>query len=98
MFNQPWNTTSAERFNKEKLEKEMQPKIQIAELQKQTSILADSKELTRINAEITKQLIECTKENQISADKQAKASNRLAAVAIWISVFALAVNIIQLFK
>lgn len=98
MLNQPNNATSYNIQNKRMLEQEIQPKIQITELQKQTSILADSRELTRINAETTKQLVECTEKNQISANMQFKASNRLAKVAIWISIVALIINIIQLFK
>lgn len=98
MENQPWNAESAMRYMQKQQEKEMQPKIQIAELQKQTSILLEAKELTRQNAEITKELIECTKQNQISADKQAKSADKLSKTAIWISIGALVVNIIQLFK
>ena len=98
MENQPWNAESAMRYMKKQQEKEMQPKIQIAELQKQTFILSEAKELTRHNADITKELVECTKHNQISADKQAKSADKLAKVAIGISILALIVNVIQLFK
>lgn len=112
MFNQAWNAQSAAKFQRKEQEKEMQPKIQIAELQKQSVILADSKQITKENAEITKllleqnkqnaeytrQILECTKQNQISADAQAKASNRLATVAIIISVLALLLNIIQVVR
>ena len=112
MFNQAWNAESAAEFLRKEQEKEMQPKIQIAELQKQSVILADSKQITKENAEImrclleqnkqnaeyTRQILECTKQNQISADAQAKASNKLATVAIYISVFALIINLLQLFK
>lgn len=98
MYNQPWSAKALIENEKEKQEKDMQPKIQIAELQKQTLILNDGKELNRINAGLICQLVEYTKQNQISADKQAKSADKLAKVAIWISILALFVNVIQLFK
>ena len=98
MYQQAWNAESAMEMLKKEQEKNMQPKIQIAELQKQTFILSEAKDLTRHNAEITKELVECTKQNQISSAKQAQASNRLAIVAIIISILALTVNIVQLFR
>ena len=83
-------------------ELELQPKVQIAELQKQTSILQDSKNLTKENAETAKLLVQCTnelveatKDNSILAEKQFKSSERLAIIAIAVSVISV---LIQLFK
>lgn len=98
MHFQPWSAKAGLEYENEKREKDMQPKVQIAELQKQTSILNDGKELSRINAELVYQLVEFTKQNQISADLQYKASQKLSKVAIFISIVALVVNVIQLFR
>ena len=98
MVNQPCSAQSAAEYLKKEQERELQPKIQIAELQKQTEVLSQANELTQINAEQIKLLVKLAKQNQISADIQAKASNRLATTAIWISIFALIINIIQIFK
>lgn len=98
MYNQVWNAQSAIEYSKKEQEREMQPKFQIAELQKQTEILSKANEFTQMNAEQIKQLVECTKQNQITAEKQAKSSNNLATIAILISIFALIINVIQVFK
>lgn len=106
MFNQAWNAQSAAKFQRKEQEKEMQPKIQIAELQKQSVILADSKQITKENAEITKllleqnkqnaeyarQILECTKQNQISSNQQFKASFVVSIVAIIIALISLFVK------
>lgn len=63
MFNQPHSAQSAAEFQRKEYEKEMQPKIQIAELQKQSVILADSKQITKENAEIMRCLLEQNKQN-----------------------------------
>ena len=103
MYNQPWSAKSMAEFHKKEQEIEMQPKIQIAELQKQSAILTDSKQITKENTEITKllfeqnkqnaeytkQILECTKQNQISSDRQFKASFIVSIVAIIIALISL---------
>lgn len=64
MYNSPNSAKATMEYSQKQLEIEMQPKIQIAELQKQTSILSEAKELTLQNAQMTKELVECTKQNQ----------------------------------
>lgn len=106
MYNQPWNAQSAAEFLRKEQEKEMQPKIQIAELQKQSVILADSKQITKENAEImrclleqnkqnaeyTRQILECTNQNQISSNRQFKAFFIISIIAIIIALISLFVK------
>ena len=98
MFGEPYSAKSFERYMAMQAEKEMQPKMQTAELQKQTSALADMKELTKLNAEYVKQIAELTIENQKSATKQFIASIIVSAVALIIAGASLCVSIIQLHK
>ena len=71
------------------VEKDMQPKVQIAELQNQTTALTNIKELTNLNTEYVKQIAELTIENQKSASKQFWASIIIAGAALFVSVVAL---------
>lgn len=102
MINYGHSAETASAYIKKQKELELQPKVQIAELQKQTLILQDSKSLTKENAETAKLLVQCTKElvdatksNSISAEKQFKSSERLTIIAIAMSVVSV---LIQLFK
>ena len=102
MINNAHSAETASLYMRKQKELELQPKVQIAELQKQTSILQDSKSLTKENAETAKLLVQCTKElvgatksNSISAEKQFKSSERLAIIAIVVSVISV---LIQLFE
>ena len=81
MINNAHSAETASLYMRKQKELELQPKVQIAELQKQTSILQDSKSLTKENAETAKLLVQCTKElidatksNSILAEKQFKSS------------------------
>ena len=98
MFSEPCSAKAVERYMAMEAEKEMQPKIQTAELQKQTSALADMKELTRLNAEYVKQIAELTFENQKSATKQFWASIIISAVALIIAGASLFVSVVQLYR
>lgn len=103
MLNQPSSALSAAAYLIKEQEREMQPRIQITELQKQSAILADSKLITKENAEITKllleqnkqnaeytrQILECTKQNQISSNRQFKASFIISIIAIIIALISL---------
>lgn len=105
MNNQCFSIKALIEHNKKQQEKEMQPKIQITELQKQSAILVDSKQITKENAEImrllleqnkqnavyTRQILECTKQNQISSNHQFRAS-------FIVSIVALIVALVSLFK
>lgn len=102
MINNAHSAETASLYMRKQKELELQPKVQIAELQKQTSILQDSKSLTKENAETAKLLVQCTNElveatksNSILAEKQFKSSERLAIIAIVVSVISV---LIQLFK
>ena len=98
MLNQPYSAQSAEEIWAEHQEQKAQPKIQTAELQKQTSVLEDMKELTKLNAKYVKQIAELTIENQKSATKQFWASIIVSTVALIIAFGSLIISILQLHK
>ena len=76
----------------------MQPKIQIQELQKQSVILEDSNQITIENAKVVEEILNCTKQNQESSNRQFKASLIISSTALLIAIFSFIVSLIQLFK
>lgn len=60
---------SAKEIQAKQKELEMQPKIQIQELQKQSVILEDSNQITIENAKVVEEILNCTKQNQESSNR-----------------------------
>lgn len=71
---------------------------QTKELEKQTSILSEAKQLTLQNAEYTKQIAEYTQRNEESSKRNFKASIAFSATAALIAFISLGVAIAQLLK
>lgn len=89
---------SAKEIQAKQKELEMQPKIQIQELQKQSVILEDSNQITIENAKVVEEILNCTKQNQESSNRQFKASLIISSTALLIAIFSFIVSLIQLFK
>lgn len=89
---------SAKEIQAKQKELEMQPKIQIQELQKQSVILEDSSQITIENAKVVEEILNCTKQNQESSNRQFKASLIISSTALLIAIFSFIVSLIQLFK
>lgn len=63
--------------------------IQTEELKRQTSILEEARSLTNENAKYTKQVLECTLQNQKSSTKQFWASIIIAGASLIVAMLAL---------
>lgn len=63
--------------------------IQTEELKKQTLILNEARNLTNENAAYTKQVLECTLQNQKSSTRQFLASIIIAGVALIVAILTL---------
>ncbi len=98
MYNQMSSAISAKEIQAKQKELEMQPKIQIQELQKQSVILEDSNQITIENAKVVEEILNCTKQNQESSNRQFKASLIISSTALLIAIFSFIVSLIQLFK
>lgn len=112
MINQPWSAESVKRIAEEQAKKEKQIQAQMNELHQQTSTLSDVKELTKINidciknivnltsenTETVKQIAQMTEENQKSSTKQFIASIIVSAAALIIAFSSLIISILQLYK
>ena len=109
MSNEPWNAQSAKAFAEKQAEKERQIQTQLNELHKQTSMLTDVKDLTRVNieciqnivnltsenTETVKQIASMTAENQKSSTRQFWASIIISLIALVISIATLLTTIIK---
>ncbi len=103
MINQPWSAESVKRIAEEQAKKEKQIQAQMNELHQQTSTLSDVKELTKINIDCIKNIVNLTSENTetvkqialMTAENQ-KSSTRQFWASIIISLIALVISIATL--
>lgn len=72
-----------------RIEQENKLSEQTLEAKKQTSLLEQARELNNENIICIKQMIECTLQNQISSNKQFRASMAVSIVAIAIALVSL---------
>ena len=90
------NISSAESFHRlvqtqEQAKAEYKRRLneQAEQTKKQTSLLEEAKELSAEYTNCTRQILECTRQNQISGDKQFKASITISIIAIIIAIISL---------
>jgi len=103
MFNRAWSAESVKRIAEEQAKKEKQIQAQMNELHQQTSTLSDVKELTKINIDCIKNIVNLTSENTetvkqialMTAENQ-KSSTRQFWASIIISLIALVISIATL--
>ena len=103
MFNRAWSAESVKKIAEEQAKKEKQIQAQMNELHQQTSTLSDVKELTKINIDCIKNIVNLTSENTetvkqialMTAENQ-KSSTKQFWASIIISLIALVISIATL--
>ena len=103
MFNRAWSAESVKRIAEEQAKKEKQIQVQMNELHQQTATLSDVRELTKINIDCIKNVVNLTSENTetvkqialMTAENQ-KSSTRQFWASIIISLIALVISIATL--